>query len=97
MQTGNQQLSNVLLSSDDEQRVEIVIEQHEGEGRVALRSSTWTDGLGWCTQKTIHLNAAQLDELHRTITVARHRLNRQRAEAGEPVQTAQIIQLPNVA
>ena len=79
-----------------EQRVEVVIEQHEGAPRVALKYMTWTEGLGWWGQKTILLDVDQLDDLHRAITVARHRLTHQRAEAGEPVATAQVIRLPQV-
>lgn len=97
MQTGNQAFSDALTAARDEQRIEVSIEQHGGAPRVALRSETWTEGLGWCTQKTIHLDASQLDDLHRAITVARHRLRRQQAEAGAPAQTAQVIQLPVVA
>ena len=78
-----------------EQKVEVVFEP-DGE-RVALRYLTWTDGLGWCCQKTIRVEAEQLDELHRAITVARHRLNRRRAEAGETHRPAQVIQLPSLS
>ncbi|HWS54744.1 MAG TPA: hypothetical protein VN228_11485 [Pyrinomonadaceae bacterium] len=75
-----------------EQKVEVVFEP--GEERVALRYSTWTEGLGWCCQKTIRVEADQLDELHRAITVARHRISRRRADAGETPKPAQVIQLP---
>lgn len=86
-----------LPSPGDDERVEVCIEQHEGVERVVLRQSTWTDGLGWCRQKTIRLDAEQLDDLHRSLTVARHRLNRQRAESGQVREAAQIIQLPTLA
>lgn len=65
-----------------------------GVEQVVLRYSTWTDGLGWCTQKTIQLDTEHLDELHRALTVARHRVKRQRAEAGGTNATAKVIQLP---
>jgi len=80
-----------------EQKVEVVLEGAEGEERVALRYSTWTEGLGWCCQKTIRVEAEQLDDLHRSLTVARQRLNRRRAEAGEPHRPAQVIQLPSLS
>lgn len=80
-----------------EQKVEVVFEPGEGSERVALRYSTWTDGLGWCCQKTIRVEADQLDELHRALTVARHRLSRRRAEAGEAHRPAQVIQLPSLS
>jgi hypothetical protein len=80
-----------------EQRVEVVFEGGEGEERVALRYSTWTEGIGWCCQKTIRVDAEQLDELHRAIAVARQRINRRRAAAGETPKAAQVIQLPSLS
>lgn len=62
-----------------------------------LRCSTWTEGLGWCSQKTIRLDGEQLDDLHRALTVARHRLNLQRVERGQAIESAQVIQLPTLA
>ena len=97
MQSTNKLSGRLLDSAKGEQRIELVVEQHEAEDRVAIRYSTWTEGLGWCTQKTIRLDADQLDELHRAVTVARHRINRNRAEAGRPVSTAQVIRFPTLA
>jgi hypothetical protein len=62
-----------------------------------LRCSTWTEGLGWCSQKTIRLDTEQLDDLHRALTVARHRINLQRVERGQAIESAQVIQLPTLA
>lgn len=87
----------ILPSPGDDERVEVFIEQHEGIDRVVLRQSTWTEGLGWCSQKTIRLDSEQLDDLHRALTVARHRLNRRRAETGQIREVAQVIQLPTLA
>jgi hypothetical protein len=84
-----------LEAAGTQQKVEVTFEQSEGGGEcVALRYMTWTEGLGWCCQKTIRVGGEQLDELHRAVTVARHRYRRQRAEAGEPSSPAQVIQLP---
>ena len=77
------------------QKVEVSLEGQEGG--VALKYLTWTDGLGWCCQKTIRVEEGQLDELHRALTVARHRLRRQRTEAGEPATPAQVIRLPSLS
>ena len=44
----------------------------------------------------IRVEGEQLDELHRAITVARHRFHRQRAESGEATTPAQVIQLPSL-
>ncbi len=76
------------------QKVELSFEGPEG---VALRYLTWTEGLGWCCQKTIRVEGEQLDELHRAVTVARHRFRRQRAEAGEAAPAAQVIRLPSLS
>lgn len=79
-------------------KVEIVLEEQAGsEQRLAIKYLTWTEGLGWCCQKTIRVDADQLDELHRAITVARHRVNRHRAASGLPVEPAQVIQLPTIS
>ena len=86
-----------LEAAGTQQKVEVTYEQHEGGECVALRYLTWAEGLGWCCQKTIRVGGDQLDELHRAITVARHRHKRQRAEAGEPAAPAQVIQFPSPA
>ena len=80
-----------------QQKVEVVFEQQEGGAGVALKYLTWTEGLGWCCQKTIRVEGDQLDELHRAITVARHRLRRERAETGEETAPAQVIQFPSLS
>lgn len=81
----------------EDRKVEVSIESGADGDGVVLRYSTWTDGLGWCDQKTIRLDGEHLDDLHRALTVARHRLNRRRAEAGQPIESAKIIQLPTLA
>jgi hypothetical protein len=87
--------THVLPSGREDQQVEVILEDETG--RVALRLSTWTDGLGWCTQKTIRLDGDQLDDLHHAVSVARHRLNRRRAEDGQFRPAAQVVRLPTVA
>lgn len=89
--------AHVLASGREDQQVEVVFEERDGQQCVALRLSTWTEGLGWCCQKTIRLDGEQLDDLHHAISVARHRLNRQRVEDGQFRPSAQVIQLPTVA
>lgn len=97
MQQSQSAKVQILTSPGEEERVEVFIEQHEGLQRVVLRQSTWTEGLGWCSQKTLRLDGEQIDELHRALTVARHRINRQRAAAGHVREAAQVIQLPTLA
>ncbi|MBA3248293.1 MAG: hypothetical protein ACR2GW_13900 [Pyrinomonadaceae bacterium] len=96
MQSGNHAAVHTLPAKHSEQKVELSLERHEEEVLAVLRYSTWTDGLGWCGQKTIQIAAEQLDDLHHAITVARHHLNRQRAEAGQVVESAQVIQFPTI-
>lgn len=84
-------------STRPEQKVDVSIEREGEDERIALRYSTWTEGLGWCCQKTIKLDAEHLDDLHRALTLARHRINRGRAESGQPVQSAQVIQFPSLS
>ena len=96
-QTGNQSAARGVRPACPDQKIEVVVESDSGVERVALRCFTWTEGLGWCAQKTIRLEAEQLDELHRAITAARHGLARRRADAGLPHASAQIIQFPTVA
>ncbi|MBV9923749.1 MAG: hypothetical protein JOZ96_01815 [Acidobacteria bacterium] len=87
-----------LEAAGTQQKVEVTYEQQQGGGEVvALKYLTWTEGLGWCCQKTIRVGGEQLEELHRAVTVARHRYRRQRAEAGEPTAPAQVIQLPSLS
>ena len=97
MQSSNNATLQVLSSPCEDERIEVVIEDQAGVERVVLRHSTWTEGLGWCGQKTIRLDTDQIDDLHRALTVARHRLNRQRAEAGQFKESARVIQLPTLA
>lgn len=96
MRTQNQTAPHALNSSRPEQKIEIVMQNRDGADCVALRLSTWADGLGWCAQKTIELEADQLDELHRAVTVARRRLASRRAEADQPAAPAKVIYLPAI-
>jgi hypothetical protein len=91
------QAAHALRSARPDQKVEVVFEPSDGGERVALRYMTWTEGLGWCCQKTIRLEAEQLDDLQRALTVARHRRNRRQAEAGESPEPARVIQLPSLS
>lgn len=87
----------IVPSSSEDQRIEVSIERHDGESIVALKHSTWTDGLGWCAQKTLKLDGDQLESLHHALTVARHRIKHQLAESGHELKSAKVIQLPTFA
>lgn len=87
-----------LEAAGVQQKVEVTFEPLEGGGEcVALRYLTWTEGLGWCCQKTIRVGGDQLDELHRAVSVARLRHRRRLADAGEPQAPAQVLQFPTLS
>lgn len=96
VQSNNKIAAHIVSSQNTAQRIEVVIDEHESENVMTLRCSTWTEGIGWCGQKTIRLDADQLDELHRALTVARHRLNSRRAQSGTLAEVAQVIQFPTI-
>lgn len=75
----------------DEKKVEVTL---EGDQAV-IKLSTWTDNIGWCGQKTLSLDAEMLDDLHRVISAARIKLNRQKPESSnEPADATKILQFP---
>jgi hypothetical protein len=94
LQSNNSAAVDTLQSACEDRQVEVIIEQHGEAQCVALRYSTWTEGLGWCAQKTIRIDADQLDDLHRAITAARHRIKRNRADEGHVSEASRVIQFP---
>jgi hypothetical protein len=74
----------------DDKKIEISLE----DGNAVIKLSTFTEGLGWSCQKTLALESEMLDELHRSITAARLRLNRRKAEANEEFKPAKVLQFP---
>src|SRR2546430_16234785 len=74
-----------LKGARQNQKVEVAFERHEGVECVALKYFTWTEGLGWCGQKTIRVDGDQTDELNRSITRPRLPIRRQRTgDRGAP-------------
>ncbi|MCW5961393.1 MAG: hypothetical protein KIS76_14615 [Pyrinomonadaceae bacterium] len=57
-----------IVSDDKKLDVSIVDDQ------AVIKLSTWTEDLGWCGQKTLSVDAAMLDQLHRVIASARVKL-----------------------
>ncbi len=96
MQSSNHSAVHTVSSSQSNQKIELAFEQHDGAERVAIRYLTWTDGLGWCGQKTIRLDVDQLDDLHHALTAARHRIKRHHAEPSEITEAAKVIQFPTL-
>ena len=75
----------------DEKKVEIVLK----DDQAVIKLSTWVEDLGWCGQKTLSLEAEMLDDLHRVISAARIKLNRQKSEAKEITESANILRFPS--
>jgi hypothetical protein len=75
----------------DEKKVEVSL----ADDQAVIRLSTWTDDLGWCGQKTLSLDANMLDDLHRVITAARLKLNRQKAKNQDEISDAKVLQFPS--
>ena len=97
MFSGNKATVQTQQSPCEERKVEVSIESGDDCEQVVLRYSTWTDGLGWCNQKTIRLDGEHLDDIHRALAVARHRIKRHRAEAGQTSEAGKVIQMPTLA
>lgn len=75
----------------DEKKVDVSLV----EDQAVIKLSTWTEGLGWCGQKTLSLDAEMLDELHRVISAARIKLNRQKNENQEENVSTKVLQFPS--
>ena len=82
--------ANFLPIYSDEKKVEVSLQ----DDQAVITLSTWTEDLGWCRQKTMSLDAEMLDDLHRVISSARYRLNKQAAETSETVKPANVIAFP---
>lgn len=74
----------------DERRLDVSVNGEEA----TIKLSTWAEGLGWCGQKTMSLDEAMLDELHRMIAAARVRLREQRCEPVSPSSTDNVLAFP---
>lgn len=74
----------------DEKRVDLSLNGDQTE----IKLSSWVEDLGWCTQKTISLDSTMLDELHRVITAARLKLQREKIESGDEIVPAKVLEFP---
>ncbi len=77
----------------DDKKVELTLDGDQTE----IRLSTWTDGLGWCGQKTMSVDAEMLDEMYLLISAARTRIRNERAAESIPADSKTILQFPNFA
>jgi hypothetical protein len=76
----------------DEKKIEVSL---QGEQAV-IKLSTWTEDLGWLTQKTMSLDAEMLDDLQRVIAAARVRLSNQNVENQETARSVNVLRFPGV-
>lgn len=74
----------------DEKKLEVSL----NDDQATIKLSTWTEDLGWCGQKTLTLDAAMLDDLHRVIASARYKLNKVKAESEGITKTTNILEFP---
>ena len=74
----------------DEKKLEVSL----NDDQAIVKLSTWTDGLGWCCQKTLSLDAEMLDDLHRVIASARYKLKSKKAETDNAAKSANVLDFP---
>ncbi len=77
----------------DEKRVEVALV----DDQAVIKLSTWEEDLGWCGQKTMTLDAAMLDELHRVIAAARVKMKSGKVENQDEMTASKVLQFPNIA
>jgi hypothetical protein len=81
-----------LPSISNDKKVEVIIENDEA----VIKLSTFTENLGWCSQKTMRLDAGLLDELHHIIAAARYKLNSHKPKESV-AEFSNVIEFPKVA
>lgn len=69
----DEQIIGILDSESEDQRLELVLESGETP-RLALKLATFSEGLGWHTQKTIFIDARQAEEMQFLLGGAKHLL-----------------------
>ena len=82
------------VSTGNERKIEAVLSE---DNTVMLKYSTWREDLGWTCQKTIEVEPEMLDELHHAIAAMRYRVNSRKAEQGNTVTEAKVIEFPSFA
>jgi len=81
----------ILPIFSDEKKLEVSLQDNQA----IIKLSTWTEDLGWCCQKTLSLDAAMLDDLHRVIASARYKLKSRDGEADEVNAPANVLRFPS--
>lgn len=82
----------LLPSINEDKKIDVSV----SNDTAIIKLSTFTDGLGWTCQKTLCLDSALLDDLHRAISAARYRINSHKTE-NNIVSSSNIIEFPSVA
>lgn len=77
----------------DDQKVEVSLEDNQA----FIKISTWVENLGWCGQKTLQMDTDMLDDLHRAITAARYRVNKQKVANNEESKKSKVIEFPSIS
>ena len=81
-------------AENGEKRVELAVDGDE----TIIKLSTWADGLGWCVQKTMQIDADLLDEMHGMIGAARVRLRNRALDEGQNIPlTQKVLNFPVIA
>ena len=58
---------SVIPSSNEGERLLVVLLKWEGESRLELRQQTWGEGIGWFTQNSVPVEPHQLAQLRTTL------------------------------
>jgi hypothetical protein len=83
-----------LPIADENQKIEVILNEN---GQVAIKLSTWTEGLGWCSQKTLNFDGSMLADLHRALSAARVKYDGRRETGSNSQISAKILTFPIAA
>ncbi len=83
--------TKLLPIVSDDKKVEVSIENDQAY----IKLSTWEEDLGWCGQKTLQIETAMLDDLHRAIATARYKVNKTKVANDEMSEVSNVIEFPN--
>ncbi len=81
----NQQITTERPAAvTEDKKVEVCV---DGDQAV-IRMSTYTEGIGWCVQKTITVDAAMLDAISEQFSDARGKIQRE----GDEILSADLLE-----
>lgn len=75
----------------DEKKIEVSLT----EDQAIIKLSTWIEDLGWCSQKTLTVDADMLDDLHRVIASARYKLKGRKSGRKEINLPPKVLEFPS--